>query len=48
MVVLMAYEDAFAGSAHTVRDIVFFEALEARENGRIFFWLGLFGAEGVI
>ena len=28
--------------------IVLFEALEAREDGGVFFWLGFFGAEGVV
>ena len=41
-------EDSFAGSAHAVLVIVFFEALEACEDGGVFFWLRFFGAEGVI
>lgn len=48
MVVFVANEDSFAGSAHTVLFIVLFEAFEAREDGGVFFWLGFFGAEGVV
>ena len=48
MIVFVADEDSFAGSAHAVLIIVLFEALEASENGGVFFWLGLFGAEGVV
>jgi hypothetical protein len=48
MVMLVTNEDPFARSPHTVRDIVFFEALEAREHRGVFFRLGLFGAEGVV
>lgn len=48
MIVLVADEDAFAGAAHAVVDVVFFEALEAGEDGGVFFWLGFFGAEGVV
>ena len=48
MVVFVADEDTFAGSAHAVLFIVLFEAFEAREDGGVFFWLGLFGAESVV
>lgn len=48
VVVLVADEYAFAGSAHAVFGIVFFKALQAREDGRIFFWLAIFGAECVV
>lgn len=44
----MADEDAFASSAHAVLDIMFFEAAKTSENGGIFFWLGFFGAKGVV
>jgi len=46
--VLVADKDAFAGTAHTVLDIVLFETLETSEDGGVFFWLGFFGAEGVV
>lgn len=48
MVVFVADEDAFASSAHAVVYVVFFEAFETREDGGVFFWLGFFGAEGVV
>ena len=48
MVVFVADEDTFAGSAHAVLFIVLFEAFKAREDRGVFFWLGLFGAEGVV
>jgi hypothetical protein len=48
VVVFVADEDAFAGPPHTVLGVVFFEALEACEDGGVFFWLGFFGAEGVV
>lgn len=48
VVVFVADEDAFASAPHAVLGVVFFEALEAREDGGIFFWLGLFGAECVV
>lgn len=48
MIVFVADEDAFAGSAHAVLGVVFFEALEAREHGGVFFGLRFFGAEGVV
>jgi hypothetical protein len=44
----VADKDALAGPSHTVLDIMLFEALEACENGGVFFRLGLFGAEGVV
>ena len=48
MVVFVADENAFAGTAHAVLFIVFLEALEARQHGGIFFGLSFFGAEGVV
>ncbi len=48
VVVFMADEDALAGSAHAVLDIMLFEAAETSEDGGIFFWLGFFGAKGVV
>lgn len=48
MVVFVADEDSFAGSAHAMLIIVLFEAFEAREDGGVFFWLRLFGSEGVV
>jgi hypothetical protein len=44
----MADEDAFAGAAHSVEIIVLFEALQARENGRVLLGLVLLGAKGVV
>ncbi len=48
MVVLVTDEDALAGSSHAMLDIVLFEALEACENGRVFFRLRFLGAECVV
>ena len=48
MVVLVADENTFAGSAHTMLDIVFFQALQTGEDGGVFFGLGFFGAKGVV
>ena len=48
MVVLVADEDAFAGAAHAVDDVMLLEAFEAREDGGVFFGLGFFRAEGVV
>jgi hypothetical protein len=48
MIVFVADEDAFTGSAHAMLDIVLLEAFEASEDRGVFFWLGLFGAECVI
>lgn len=48
MIVLVADEDAFAGAAHTMDIVVLFETLEARQDRGVFFWLRLFGAEGVV
>lgn len=48
MIVLVADQDSLAGAPHAVLDIVLFETLEAREDGGVFFWLGFFGAEGVV
>lgn len=45
---LVADENAFAGAAHAVDFVVFFQTFEACEDGGVFFWLGLFGAEGVV
>lgn len=45
---LVADEYAFAGSAHAVLGVVFFEALEAGQDRGVFFWLCFFGAEGVV
>ena len=44
----MAYEDAFASSPHAVFIVMFFQALQASEDGWIFFWLSLFCAESVV
>jgi hypothetical protein len=48
VVVLVADKDSFAGSAHAIINVVFFEALEAREDGGVFFWLRFFRAECVV
>lgn len=48
MVVFVTDEDPFAGSAHAMVLEVFFETAEAREDRGVFFWLGFFGAEGVV
>jgi len=48
MVVFVADENSLAGAAHAMLYIMFFETLEARKDGGIFFWLGFFGAEGVV
>jgi len=48
MVVFVADENAFAGAPHAVLGVVFFETLEAREDGGVFFGLGFFCAEGVV
>lgn len=48
MVVLVADEDALAGAPHAVDIVMLFEALETREDGGVFFWLRLLGAECVI
>jgi len=48
MVVFVADEDSFAGSAHAVLLIVLFETFETGEDRGVFFWLGFFGAEGVV
>lgn len=48
MIVLVAHENPFASSAHTVHDIVLFETSEAREDGGVFFRLGFFSAKGVV
>ena len=44
----VADEDAFASAAHAVDIVVLFETLEACKDGGVFFWLGFFGAEGVV
>lgn len=48
MIVFVTNEDALAGSSHTVLDIVLFEALEACENGGVFFRLRFLSAECVV
>ena len=48
VVVLVADEDAFAGAPHAVVFVVFFEALEAGEDGRVFFRLVFLGPECVV
>ena len=46
--VLVADEDAFAGAAHAMLFVVFLQSVETREDGRVFFGLVLFRAEGVV
>jgi hypothetical protein len=48
VIVLVAHENPFASSAHTVHDIVLFETSEACEDGGVFFRLGFLGAESVV
>ena len=48
MVVLVADEDAFAGAPHAMVFVMFFEALEAGEDGGVFFGLVFFGSECVV
>lgn len=48
VVVLVADEDGFAGAAHAVVGVVILETLQAGEDRRVFFRLGLFGAECVV
>ncbi len=44
----VADEDSFAGSSHSMLDIVLFESLEACEDRGVFFRLGFLSAEGVV
>lgn len=48
VVVLMADQDAFTGTAHTMLCVVFFEPLQARQHRGVFFWLAILGAECVV
>ena len=45
---LGADEHTFACSAHAMMLVVLFETLQAGEDRRVFFGLGLFGDEGVV
>lgn len=45
---LMADQDTFACSAHAMLLVVFLQALQARKDRGIFFWLVFFRAEGVV
>ena len=48
MVVLVADQDALASSAHAMLGIVFFQALQARKNRRVLFWLAIFCPKRVV
>lgn len=48
MVVLVADQDALAGSAHAMLYVVLFQSLQAREHRGVLLWLMLFGTKGVI
>lgn len=48
VIVLMADEDALAGSTHAMLIVVLFQSLQASEHRGVFFRLVLFGAEGVV
>lgn len=48
VVVFVADQDAFAGSAHAVLRVVLFEALQSRKDGGIFFRLAIFCPERVV
>lgn len=48
MVMFVAYKNAFASPSHSMSDIVLFKALEACEDGGVFFRLGFLGTEGVV
>jgi hypothetical protein len=48
VVMLMADEDALAGTSHTMFHIVLLQPLKTCEDGGIFFGLGLFSAECVV
>lgn len=45
---LVADEDAFTCSSHAMFLVVFFKSLQARKDGRVLFWLAIFGAECVV
>jgi hypothetical protein len=48
MVMFVADKNAFASPSHSMSDIVLFKALEACEDGGVFFRLGFLGTEGVV
>ena len=48
MVVLVADQDALAGSAHAMLYVMLFQPLQAREHRGVLLWLMLFSTKGVI
>lgn len=48
MVVLVADQDALAGSTHAMSNVVLFQSLQTCKHRGVLFWLMFFGAEGVV
>lgn len=48
MIMLVAHQHALAGASHAMRVVVFFQALQPRQHRRVFLWLVLLGAKGVV
>ena len=48
VIVFVADQDALAGSAHAMFDVVLFQSLQTCKHRGVLFWLVLFGTERII
>ena len=48
MIVLVAHEDAFARSSHSMCSVMLFQSAQARQHAGVLLWLVLLGAKGVV
>ena len=48
MIVFMADENPFTRPSHAMLAVVFFQSFQSGEDGRVFLWLVLFCAKGVV